>query len=678
MQPFRGKAFTVSEQAIDLSMVFLLGGDLLQVEKEATDLLASIAAWDDSQPDAAVEWILVVDGPQWAKAVTPATWARPDSNRKCHVLPETTHHPGVMANQGLLHARGEFLAFLWPGCQLEGRLSLLRQMIRVAQAEKIDLVGAERPEGESRSSPFDSWLPAPEDKIPGYAADWMEMLSLVPLSNCVIRRSCLNEVGGFSPSALFQRYAGWEVAYRIAQMCPVRELKLPSVACRWGWHNFPWQVACPIAPSVAARLMRLGLPPARPLEESLEVCLDGLSEAAGDLDAASGQRLKTYVARLCPVDEGETTVETDVETRKTTRDERLPESVLEMNLPDKPLRITLLGGLNEPAHNYPYFYGFFQTLRGLGIVNWRSVYEPGASISDLESSDLVIFSRSRSDNARRLVDFCKAREIPSVFLLDDNWFWLATDNPKEYGSLFVPGKPPYDNFIYCCQGVDAVFTHNRLIKNDISPYARRVVELTPPIDLSLFPAGDRSNADRPRIGYCGGLAWEQEPFHALAAVARRHASAEVFIMTPRLPEPLKELPESQIVFQPYVYNYRQFARVCSEAHPDVLIAPLQDNRSQASKNPRKYLDITAVGAAGVYSQLPPYTWYIEDRRTGLFTTNQTEQWETAIEALLDNGDLRREIVEIAGKDVRDRFSIPALLPEFLQALLSVARPGVRD
>jgi len=103
--------------------------------------------------------------------------------------------------------------------------------------------------------------------------------------------------------------------------------------------------------------------------------------------------------------------------------------------------------------------------------------------------------------------------------------------------------------------------------------------------------------------------------------------------------------------------------------PDILLAPVGNTRTDASRCPNKYLEITAGGAVGVYSNLPPYTNYITDRENGLLVGSEPDLWKEAIAFLLDDPASRVALLENAQNDVRTRFDTPVVLPRFLDFLM---------
>jgi glycosyltransferase involved in cell wall biosynthesis len=214
-----------------------------------------------------------------------------------------------------------------------------------------------------------------------------------------------------------------------------------------------------------------------------------------------------------------------------------------------------------------------------------------------------------------------------------------------------------------------VLTYNPILAGDLRPYSRNLEVLPVNVKLSLFPPAERRPDRRLRVGYVGSPRRIEAPFEALASLAKERDDFDVFVMGLTLPNALSSLPAERLVYCKYVFGYSRYAAALCEAMPDVLLAPVENTRSDASRCPNKYLEITASGAAGVYSNLAPYIGYVKDRENGLLAESDSESWKGAVAFLLDNPDCRAAVIENAQSDVRARFDTPVVLPRFLDFLM---------
>lgn len=97
------------------------------------------------------------------------------------------------------------------------------------------------------------------------------------------------------------------------------------------------------------------------------------------------------------------------------------------------------------------------------------------------------------------------------------------------------------------------------------------------------------------------------------------------------PLPLKEQPGCFCIrpmpWSTYV-QYRKYTRM------HIGLAPLMDTPFNRGKSWVKFLDITASGGVGVYSNREPYTQVIEDGVNGLLAEDDPVHWEDCLRRLL--------------------------------------------
>jgi processive 1,2-diacylglycerol beta-glucosyltransferase len=87
----------------------------------------------------------------------------------------------------------------------------------------------------------------------------------------------------------------------------------------------------------------------------------------------------------------------------------------------------------------------------------------------------------------------------------------------------------------------------------------------------------------------------------------------------------------------------------SRVNWDIAISPLQVTAFNACKSDVKFLDYSAIGAAGVFSRVPAYEATVQQQVTGWLVENTVEAWVEALEALVTNDDLRRSIGRAANQ-----------------------------
>ena len=350
--------------------------------------------------------------------------------------------------------------------------------------------------------------------------------------------------------------------------------------------------------------------------------------------------------------------------------ERVEKSRLKINTENKeensetPYKITVLGGFWEYHHNQICFFNYFEKAFGTGFCTYKVGFDNEADRDFIEGSDLVIFTRCRSENSIQLIEYCNEKGIATIYMIDDNWISIGKDYPEVYGNLFTKGNPNYDNFIRAISLCDETWCYNEIIEEDISRYAKRTFKFDLNVDTDMYkPLKEKCN-DKIIVGYSGSLRSNNEAFEAMVKIAKKYKNIEIVligILSKEQEDLFHGLNYERKDFMPYV----KYSKMISNISPDILLAPLEDNRTSNSKCFNKYLESATLEAIGVYSKVKPYTDIIEDGVNGYFVEKNTvNSWFDKLEvAILDIQKLRT-MQKYAYENVENNYSTSSLLDKF--------------
>jgi hypothetical protein len=84
---------------------------------------------------------------------------------------------------------------------------------------------------------------------------------------------------------------------------------------------------------------------------------------------------------------------------------------------------------------------------------------------------------------------------------------------------------------------------------------------------------------------------------------------------------------------------------------DIALSPLSETDFNHCKSDIKFLDYSALGAAGIYSRASAYTSSVQHLRTGLLVENSTESWDEALHCLITDDDLRVRLAHNARENL---------------------------
>jgi len=296
----------------------------------------------------------------------------------------------------------------------------------------------------------------------------------------------------------------------------------------------------------------------------------------------------------------------------------------------------------------------------------------------------------------RLVDRVRAVGARFVYSLDDSFFDLVLENkpwpPPEYLPILE----------YCLQQADGVMVSTPQLAARLQHFVptsqgctqpgctqpgctqpgctqpERWVVLPNALDERLLvrrwpPLPEK----RVVIGVMGTVTHDDDLMlilPALQAVCRRHPGTVVLQIVgvtsqSATQERLQSLPVRYLNPSPQEQAYPLFMPwFTAQARWDIALAPLRDTPFNASKSDIKFLDYAAIGAAGVFSRLPPYQSSVQHLENGWLAENTPDAWEEALETLIADVTLRRRIAHNAMRYLYQHRTLARRAGDWLQAV----------
>jgi glycosyltransferase involved in cell wall biosynthesis len=154
--------------------------------------------------------------------------------------------------------------------------------------------------------------------------------------------------------------------------------------------------------------------------------------------------------------------------------------------------------------------------------------------------------------------------------------------------------------------------------------------------------------DRPRLqlAYLGTsvhaqeFAWLRELLAVLQA-RQPHTHVDLFgDLT--INRQFRDLPRIRIL---HPMAWPSYLAETGRGRVDLLLTPLLPTRFNAAKAAVKVVDAARCGAAGLYSDRPPYRGFIRHGIDGLLLADSHQDWLEAIEGLIDDPSARRRLAD---------------------------------
>lgn len=239
-----------------------------------------------------------------------------------------------------------------------------------------------------------------------------------------------------------------------------------------------------------------------------------------------------------------------------------------------------------------------------------------------------------------------------IYALDDNFLDLPAEGPN---ALSEATRQVVQFFLSEANGV---WVTTRILRERLGDLNRHVVVIPHALDERLLVGGGLSPVGSPFgpkpkvIGYMGTFTHDEDlmmVLPALQAVAQRHRGEIEFQLVGVVGQPdtiqaLQTLPVRMLAPRPGETEYPLFMLwFSSRLHWDIGISPLKDSPFTQCKSDIKYLDYSAIGAAGIYSRVPAYTSSVRHLETGWLAENTVEAWVEALETSLADDALRQQL-----------------------------------
>lgn len=266
------------------------------------------------------------------------------------------------------------------------------------------------------------------------------------------------------------------------------------------------------------------------------------------------------------------------------------------------------------------------------------------------------------------------RGIPLVVDLDDNLFALehADDSYNEYQSHLTP----LERLVGAADLVTASTEHLReamegraqrveVVPNmldellwfgppALSPPARtrstRLVGRVPGLAAALGRRTARQRCNFIYIGsrtHAGDLALLRPVFDRLRE--HREIDSRLFVIGGEADRPTGDRWYKRVHIPGGFSGYPAFVSWLRSRSGSwhAAVAPLRDTAFNRGKSDLKFLEYSALGLPGIFSDVVPYKGSVRDGETGLLVPNDEEAWYAAMLRLAEDGDLRARLVRAA-------------------------------
>jgi glycosyltransferase involved in cell wall biosynthesis len=287
-------------------------------------------------------------------------------------------------------------------------------------------------------------------------------------------------------------------------------------------------------------------------------------------------------------------------------------------------------------------------------IRFRVAMESYFDVTALQSADLVVFCRNVEPRYAYILDAVLSRCMPYVYDIDDNLYEVPA-NVAEGQYYRDPERTAL--LTRYLRSASLVRVYSAALLDKFRPFNENTLQVSTVLDWRLIRQRRLEKVDNVKIVYATSRR-EDHLFHiftpALQRVMQDYAGRVEAHFLGYQPIEFQGMPG--IHYQKYNPNYDKYMHRFSSAGYDIGLAPMLDDDFHRAKTNNKFREYGASEIAGIYSDVPLYSEWIEDGKTGLLVENQANAWYAAMAKLIEDAGLRRHISQMARKKVHELYS----------------------
>jgi len=258
---------------------------------------------------------------------------------------------------------------------------------------------------------------------------------------------------------------------------------------------------------------------------------------------------------------------------------------------------------------------------------------------------------------------------PVIYETDDLLHLIPEGHPRY--QLSHDNRFPLLSFVAQC---DAVTVSTNQLRSAYLNYNQNIYVLPNLINEerwglneSTEPRQDAVSRPHIRIGFAGtsthldDLSIIEE---VLARIDEKYGDRVSFTFLGCAPHNWRNL--TNVIIDESFIAYPSFTQRLRRERFDIGLAPLRDNFFNSCKSNLKFLEYSACGIAGVYSDVLPYRESVRNGQTGILVKNEPLEWFKAIEMLLQNKALCQTMARAARNVVASHYSLAPRAFEYVE------------
>lgn len=302
-------------------------------------------------------------------------------------------------------------------------------------------------------------------------------------------------------------------------------------------------------------------------------------------------------------------------------------------------------------------------------VIWASKRDDSGISFNLDvayQADAIIIQRHfPSKYTEKILRLIMTLGIPVVYDLDDMFLDVPSHHPS-YDSLRK--HAPFIKWVL--KEADVITVSTVPLKKSLSKYTSRAIHVKPNIvNFNLFAALPRFHNDQFNFLISGTPTHRrdwivlEEPIAEILKIYGKNVGIVFFGEIPK-----RFFDHPSVNFIDFQSNYKQYAAHLKELNVHAALIPLENTKFNQCKSNIKWLEYSASGIPGAYSDITPYNSSISHGRNGLLVKNNQDSWFNAMKELMVDSEKTTHMIKNAQSEVFNQYSIENSLDEYTTAI----------
>lgn len=274
-----------------------------------------------------------------------------------------------------------------------------------------------------------------------------------------------------------------------------------------------------------------------------------------------------------------------------------------------------------------------------GICVLRTIRE--ITHKDIATADIIVCIRGATPFMKKIITMAKKMNRFVIYFLDDS----LKDMPDN--TFLYPQRKKWH--LECVRLADVLLTTNPLIEEDYKKYIKN--ERTAIINTAVNYITDKKQDEyqrKQRVVYAGSE-WHAENYKLFLEP----------IINKLLESNKEDLDLYFVGFDPKIVgfeemvhivpkmNLEEYQKYMYEMDFDIGLAPLKSSYFTERKYFNKFIEYTRNGICGIYSDVYPYRFVVNNGENGYLVENNADAWLECITRVLSNRTERSQCVKNA-------------------------------